>query len=136
MADKKTEKKAEKPAKKPAAKAAAKKVVGTSKLATFLTSKKIDPRRVVTASHGLETLRPEDRAIRLKRRQARGAENADATKNEHAKPRSGRAVTARAMNAALTTGGISGPTKTRILRAVNHLLEQKKAEKVDIRTLF
>ena len=33
-------------------------------------------------------------------------------------------------------GTVSGPTKTRILKAVNHLLEQKKQEKVDLKALF
>jgi len=123
-----------KPAKKTAAKKPAK-VEGTSKLATFLTSKKIDPRRVMAASHSLETLRPEDHQIKLNRRRAKGAEG-EAGPKEERKPRSGRAVTERAMNAALTGGTLSGPTKTRILRAVNHLLDRKKAEKVELRALF
>jgi hypothetical protein len=33
-------------------------------------------------------------------------------------------------------GKMSGPTKTRLLLAVNRLLEQKKQEKVELRTLF
>jgi hypothetical protein len=37
---------------------------------------------------------------------------------------------------ALGGQAISGPTKQRILRAVNYLLEQKKKDKVDLRTLF
>jgi hypothetical protein len=106
-----------------------------SKLATFLTSKKIDPRRVMSASHALEALKHEDRVIKLNRRRAKGAEG-EAGPKEERKPRSGRAVTDRAMAAALTGGTISGPTKTRILRAVNHVLEKKKAEKVELRTLF
>jgi hypothetical protein len=40
------------------------------------------------------------------------------------------------MHAALSGGTLSGPMKTRILRAVNLLLEQKKQEKVDLRTIF
>jgi len=31
---------------------------------------------------------------------------------------------------------ISGPQKTRLLRAVNHLLGQKKKDPVDLRKLF
>jgi hypothetical protein len=122
-----------KPAKKPAKPAA--KSEGTSKLATFLTSKKIDPRRVMSASHVLENLRREDHEIKRNRRNAKGGEG-EAGPKEERKPRSGRGVTQRAMNAALVGGGISGPTKTRILRAINHLLEQKKAEKVELRALF
>ena len=121
---------AKKTAKKPAA--APK---GDSKLASFLSSKKIDPRRVISASHTLETLRREDRDIKLNRRRAKGAEGENKPKEER-KPRTGRPVTQRAMSAALAGKPISGPTKTRIVRAVNHVLEQKKAEKIDLRALF
>ncbi|HSQ63209.1 MAG TPA: hypothetical protein VLM85_08330 [Polyangiaceae bacterium] len=106
-----------------------------TKLASFLASKKIDPRRLLAASHRIETLTGEDRKIKLNRRRAKG-EGAEAAPKEERKPRSGRGVTERALAAALKGGTLSGPTKTRILRAVNHLLEQKKAEKVDLRTLF
>ena len=121
----------------PAKKAAkpAEKEAKDNKLAAFLASKKIDPRRVMSASHVLETLRTEDREIKLSRRRAKGAEGEGKPKEER-KPRSGRPVTPRAMAAALSGGAISGPTKSRILRAVNHMLEQKKAEKVDLRALF
>src|SRR5438128_11769919 len=95
------------------------------KFAEFLASKKLDPRRVVAASHKLETLQREDRGIKLAKRTK--VEGEDKTK-ETRKPRSGRPVTTRAIDAALQGGTISGPTKTRILRAVNHLLEQKKQE--------
>ncbi len=106
-----------------------------TKLADFLTSKKIDPRRLMAVSHRLETLRPEDRTIRLNRRRARGGEGENAPKEER-KPRTGRPVTQRAMDAALGGGTLSGPTKQRILRAVNHILEQRKADKVELKTLF
>ena len=105
-----------------------------SKLSDFLTSKKIDPRRILVASRDLEAFRPEDRAIRLAKRKARtGGEGAP---KETRKPRSGRPVTQRAIDAALAGKSVSGPTKTRILRAVNAVLEQKKAEKVDLKALF
>ena len=133
---------AEKPAKapkaakpsKPAAKAD-KAPAGNSKFAQFLTSKKLDGRRVLAASRSLESLQPEDRQIKLNKRRAKKAEGDNATK-ETRKPRSGRPVTRRALNAALTGGAVSGPTKTRILKAVNHLLEQKKQEKVELKALF
>lgn len=108
---------------------------GSSKLATFLSSKKIDPRRVISASHSLEQLRPEDRQIKLNRRRAKGGEG-EAGPKEERKPRTGRGVTQRAMHAALFGKPVSGPTKTRILRAVNRVLEQKKAEKTDLKALF
>lgn len=125
--------------KKPAAakKATAQPVTGDSKLAKFLATKKLDPRRVLSCSHHLETLRPEDRKIKLARKRARGGEDAEKKAEANKlKPRSGRPVTHRAMSAALTGGSLSGPTKSRILRAVNHLLENKKQEKVDLKALF
>ena len=107
-----------------------------SKFSQFIASKKIDPRRIVAASHTLETLTLEDRQIKLAKRAGK-KEGADASApKETRKPRSGRAVTQRALDAALTGGTVSGPTKSRILRAVNHLLEQKKQEKVELKTLF
>ena len=104
-----------------------------SKFQTFLTQNKLNPKRVLAVSHTLETLQKEDRTFKLQRRQMKkeGAE-----KKEVAKPRSGRAVTPRAFEAAITGGTLSGPTKQRILRAVNFLLEQKKKDKVELKTLF
>jgi|SRR5260221_178318 hypothetical protein len=107
-----------------------------SKFAQFIAAKKLDARRIVAASHKLERLQPEDRTIRLAKRRARSAEASEGVAKETRKPRSGRPVTPRALNAAMTGGQLSGPAKTRILRAVNHLLEQKKQEKVELRTLF
>ncbi len=113
----------------------------TTKFADFLTSKKLDARRLIAASHQLETLQPEDRAIRLARRQAKKGDAPPpaaegAAKVVPVKPRSGRPVTQRAMEAAMTGGTVSGPTKTRILKAINHLLVQKKQEKVELKALF
>jgi ABC-type Na+ transport system ATPase subunit NatA len=107
-----------------------------SKFSQFLASKKIDTRRVLAASHQLESLTLEDRVIKLAKRRGK-KEGADASiPKETRKPRSGRPVTERAMAAAVTGGTLSGPTKTRLLRAVNHLLEQKKQEKIELKTLF
>jgi hypothetical protein len=109
-----------------------------TKFAQFIAARKLDPRRILAASHGLERLQPEDRIIRLNKRRARkaGSDGGDNAAKEVRKPRSGRPVTQRALDAAVRGGGLSGPTKTRILRAVNHLLELKKQDKVDLRALF
>ncbi|HEX3772620.1 MAG TPA: hypothetical protein VHV30_17195 [Polyangiaceae bacterium] len=107
----------------------------TTKFADFIASKKLDARRILAASHRIERLRPEDRLIKLTKRLARSAEG-DTAKKETRKPRSGRPITDRALEAALHGGSVSGPTKTRLLAAVNHLLEQKKQEKVDLKALF
>jgi hypothetical protein len=111
-----------------------------SKFAQFIADKKLDPRRILIASSKLESLQPEDRLIKLNKRQAKkkaadGGPSSD-TKEAPKKPRTGRPVTDRAMAAALKGAPISGPTKSRIVRAVNHLLEQKKQSVVDIRALF
>jgi hypothetical protein len=107
-----------------------------SKFAKFIASKKLDQRRIIAVSRKLERLQPEDRLIRLKKRQARGGEGGENAPKETRKPRSGRPVTQRALAAAMGGGEVSGPTKNRILRAVNYLLEQKKQEKIDLRALF
>jgi len=105
-----------------------------TKLSKFIADKKLNAARILAASHKLETLTVEDRKAKLARK-ANKVEGAE--KKEIAKPRSGRPVTPRALDAALTgKASVSGPTKQRILRAVNHILEQKKGQKVDLKTLF
>jgi hypothetical protein len=121
------------PKKAPAKAAAAE---SQTKFGQFLAAKKVDPRRILSASRELETLRPEDRIIKLKKRQGRKAEGDAAGAKETRKPRSGRPVTHRALDAALKGGKMSGPTKTRLLHAINHILAQKKQEAVELRTLF
>jgi len=107
-----------------------------TKFAQFIAAKKLDPRRIMAASDAIESLQPDDRIIKLNKRRARGAEAAEGAVKETRKPRSGRPVTPRAFAAAISGGKLSGPTKTRLLSAVNRLLEQKKQEKVDLRQLF
>jgi|HubBroStandDraft_4_1064222.scaffolds.fasta_scaffold73440_2 hypothetical protein len=125
------------------AKAAAKKAPAKAapsepqtKFAQFLVAKKVDPRRIIAASRELESLRPEDRIIKLKKRLGRKAEGDAAATKETRKPRSGRPVTPRALDAAMKGGKMSGPTKTRLLHAINRILVQKKQEAVELRTLF
>ncbi len=106
-----------------------------SKFEQFLTDKKIDPRRVLTASRQVERLRPADRALKLKKPDAKAGEEGD-EKKPPAKPRSGRPVTPRLLSQATAGEAISGPAKTRLLRAVNRVLEQKKQTAVELKTLF
>lgn len=107
-----------------------------SKFAEFLASKKIDARRVRYASADLEKLRTEDRKIRWAKKHKK-EEASQAEAGEKKKARSGRPITARAMTAALTgKSSVSGPQKTRFLRAVNHILAQKKQEAVTLDSLF
>jgi hypothetical protein len=109
-----------------------------SKFAQFIAAKKLDGRRIIAASRKLERFQPEDRLIRLNKRRAKagGGEGGENAPKETRKARSGRPVTQRALAAALGGGEVSGPTKTRILRAINYLLELKKQEKIDLRALF
>ena len=109
-----------------------------SKIEDFLKEKKIDPRRLLSASAEIERFRLEDRKVRLVKRAARKSEDAAKKKEAQAlpKPRSGRPVTREAIAAAFAGKVISGPQKTRILRAVNHVLEQKKLEKIELAALF
>ena len=108
-----------------------------SKFQDFLKTNKIDSRRIPAASTSLEKLRPEDRALKLKKRNSKKAEGGAAEGAEKPpKPRSGRPVTAQLLSKALEGKPVPGPGKTRLLRAVNRILEQKKKDPVDLRTLF
>ncbi len=109
-----------------------------SKFSEFLAEKKIDHRRVLATSKRLERLRPDDRATRLKERIARKSEDGitEEMKKNRVKPRTGRPVTRPMMRSALEGKSLSGPQKTRLLRAVNHLLRLKKQDPVDYRDLF
>ena len=110
----------------------------SNKLKSFLDSNKLNTKRLLAVSHKLETLTVEDRKIKLGKRKGKGDEGGEKKEGgeKPAKPRSGRPVTPRALEAAMKGGTISGPTKQRILRAVNYLLEQKKKDKVELKTLF
>jgi len=107
-----------------------------TKFDAFLSEKKINPLRVLAASEKIEKLRPEDRAIRLAQRKARKSEDKKKEGLATKKARSGHPVTPRLLSAAISGRALSGPAKTRILRAVNSLLEQKKQEKVALAALF
>jgi len=108
----------------------------SSKLETFLKTNKIDRRQLLVVSKHLESLRPEDRAIRLAKRQGAKAEDKDKKPGETRKPRSGRPVTSVAIDKILAGKEVTGPTRTRVLRAVNAILERKKKDKVDLAALF
>lgn len=112
----------------------------STKFADLIKEKKLNPKRILAISAELEKLRPEDRSAKLAKRLARAkvAAGGEADKNAAppAKPRSGRPVTPRAMDAALTGKSITGPQKTRLLRAVNALLAVKKDSAVELSALF
>lgn len=112
-----------------------------SKFAEFLDKNKIDSRRVIAASRKIERLLPEDRAVKLTKRQAKanpgGAPAAGGDeKAAPKKPRSGRPLTPRAVAAAQSGKPLTGPQKSRFVRAVNYVLSQKKKDAVDLKALF
>jgi hypothetical protein len=114
-----------------------------TKFAQFLKDNKIDTRRLLVASRGIERLKPEDRKIKLGKRQAKasaGSQGAPAAEGEEKKaapkPRSGRPVTSRVLEAANGGKPLPGPAKNRLLRAVNHVLTQRKKAAVDLRAIF
>ena len=121
---------------KTAEKKPAKAAAPETKFGAFLAAKKLDGRRLLNASSEIEKLRPEDRALRLAHRTAKGDDKKPAAEGEKKKPRSGRPITPRTITAALIGKPLSGPIKTRLLRAVNRLLEQKKQELVKLDVLF
>ncbi|HSU40054.1 MAG TPA: hypothetical protein VLJ38_10810 [Polyangiaceae bacterium] len=45
-------------------------------------------------------------------------------------------MTPRLIESASNGKPVAGPAKTRLLRAVNHILEQKKQKPVDLKTVF
>jgi len=112
----------------------------SSKFAQILEKNKIDTRRLLAASHELEQLRREDRAIKYGKRKIKAAGAPPAAAAEGAekpkKPRSGRPITPRLIEAVKNGKPVTGPAKTRLVRALNHLLALKKAEPVDIRAVF
>jgi len=108
-----------------------------SKLKEFLDQKGLDPRRVIATSKRLERLGDEDRAIRLAKQQVRAGASDDTLKEQaDKKPKSGRPVTEPTLRIAMEGRPVSGPAKTRIVRAVNHLLAKKNAGETSVRELF
>jgi hypothetical protein len=111
----------------------------TTKFDEFLKSNKIDPRRVQSVSKRIERLRPEDRQAKLAKRNSKGKEGGAAAaegQEAPAKRHSGRPVTARMLASVSAGKVVSGAQKTRLLRAVNKILEQRKKDPVDLRALF
>lgn len=110
-----------------------------AKLDEYLKKNKIDARRVLVASKGLERLQAEDRKIFAAKRTAKkGDEAAKEAVKELAekKPRSGHPVTGPSLAKALAGKDVSGATKTRIVRAVNAVLAQKKKPETSFAELF
>lgn len=106
-----------------------------SKFSEFLASKKIDPRRVTAASAQLEKLNDADRKHRLLKRLSR-KEGGKPVAADAPKPHSGRPVTAVLLRKIDAGKAVPGAAKTRVLRAVNKILEAKKESPAQIKDLF
>ncbi|MBP9111239.1 MAG: hypothetical protein KBF88_00455 [Polyangiaceae bacterium] len=107
-----------------------------SKFSKTLQEKKINAKQLLAVSYKIERLTRDDRKLKAAKTKARKSEGGDAAAKPTGKPHSGRPVTPRALEAAINGKTVSGPTKQRILRAVNAILEKKKQAAIDIRALF
>lgn len=108
-----------------------------TKFAKFLEESKVDPRRIIAASRAIERLTREDRLfVAEAARKRRLAGKKEGAKAERKKMHSGRPVSESCIEAAKLGKPVSGPAKSRVLRAVNRILEQKKKPAVDLRVLF
>lgn len=110
-----------------------------TKFAKFLEDNKIPSPRLQSASAKIERLTTEDRAFIAevaRKKSLAGRKNAATVTVEKKKLHSGRPVTSRLVDDASLGKPVSGPAKTRLLRAVNHILEQRKKPSVGIRDLF
>ena len=106
-----------------------------SKLSDYLKKHKIDSRRLLSASHEIEALRPEDRRIRLAREHKEGAD--DKTKELGAqKRRSGRSLKRPMLARALNGTKIPRKARARVVRAVNALLAHKTKVTASATDLF
>jgi hypothetical protein len=108
-----------------------------TKFAQFLNDNKIDPRRLLSVSKRVERLQPADRKLKFaKRKPKEGAAPKVPSDTKPAKPRSGRPITPRLIDAASNGKPVGGPAKTRLLRAVNRVLEQRKKPAVELKAVF
>lgn len=107
-----------------------------SKLSDWLKTNKIDARRVVVASKGLERRTTEDLALVAKKAAIKAGKSEKDESITKAKPRSGRPVSLPQVEKALRGETISGPAKTRVVRAVNAILVGRKQPEIGFRDLF
>lgn len=106
-----------------------------SKLHDYLTKHKISVRRLTATSGKLERLTVDDRKIKQARKQAKGGDEG-AKELAAKKPRSGRKLNAATIERAIAGTAVSGPAKTRVVRAVNAVLTQRKKSEAKFSDLF
>lgn len=105
--------------------------------ADFLNQKGLEPKQILLVSQRLECVRDEDRIL-MRRREARRRENPGKSYEELgiAKPRSGRPLRPGHIEAALADKPIPGPVRSKVVRAVNFLLQKKGQEPVRAPDIF
>ena len=103
----------------------------------FLSQAGIDTGRLLRASQRIEGVQDEDRALMRKRaekrRRSAGQSYADAG---IAKPRSGRPLRPGHIEAAMSDQPVPGPVRTKMVRAVNAILQKKGQDPVNAPKLF
>ena len=107
-----------------------------SKLSDYLTTNKIDPRRIALASKGVERHTREDLKLIAKKAAIKAGtadKNPEITK---AKPRSGRPVTVPQLERAMRGEVVPGPAKNRIVKAINVILTGRKKSEAGFRDVF
>jgi hypothetical protein len=107
-----------------------------SKIGDYLTKNKLHPNRVVHASEALERRTSEDKDLASKKKLMKDGKMDKDEAVLGKKPRSGRPVTRATMTKVIAGQTVNGPTKNRIVRAVNAVLAQKKKPEIGLRDLF
>ncbi len=111
-----------------------------SKFANFIQESGIDPRRLMAASAKIECLKLAGRqalaAAKKKKGKKEGKEGEAAPAAAKPELPSTRPVTRVLFDRAIAGKAVRSKSKTRLLRAVNRVLEQKKKDAVDLRALF
>jgi hypothetical protein len=111
----------------------------STKFAKFLEESKINQLRLQAASRKVEQRTKEDRAFLsevARKRALAGRKEAANAVAEKKKLHSGRVVTPRLISYATLGKSVSGSAKTRLVRAVNRVLEQRKQPQITVRDLF
>ena len=103
----------------------------------FLDEKGVSTDRLLQVSRRLESVRSEDRDLMLQRAQLRrGKAGTSYAEANLAKPRSGRPLRPGHVRAAMDDKPVTAPVRSKMVRAMNLLLEKKGQGKVSAPQLF
>lgn len=101
----------------------------------LLKSKNLPEAQILGVSRALEHLTPPDRDLYLKRRKARKEEKKYAEAGAE-KPRSGRGITSQSLAKASADRPLPRKVRSKIVKAINTILERRGQEKVKIEQVF